>query len=73
MNDTVAHAPGAQWPKGGAVAEWTGDWVFLGSNPAAVTLLRRFGNSVYPAFPVYFKRGDTKPSVPSVWRLCQRK
>ena len=30
-----------------------------GSNPAAATSLRNFGNSVYPALPVYF-RGDTK-------------
>ena len=48
--------------KGGAVAEWvrkkierrTGKQVVLGSNPAAVTLLRNFGNSVYPALPVSF-------------------
>ena len=32
-----------------------------GSNPAAVTSLRNFGNSVYPALPVSFG-GDTKSS-----------
>ena len=31
----------------------------LGSNPAAATSLRNFGNSVYPALPVSFG-GDTK-------------
>ena len=31
---------------------WTGDRVVLGSNPAGATLLRNFGNSVYPALPV---------------------
>ena len=31
----------------------------LGSNPAAATSLRNFGNSVYPALPVFFG-GDTK-------------
>ena len=50
---------------GGAVAEWvrefgwTGDRVVLGSNPAAATWLRNFGNSVYPALPVSFG-ADTK-------------
>ena len=40
---------------------WTGagDRVVLGSNPAAATSLRNFGNSVYPALPVSFG-GDTK-------------
>ena len=31
----------------------------MGSNPAAATLLRNFGNSIYPALPVSFG-GDTK-------------
>ena len=31
----------------------------LASNPAAATSLRNFGESVYPALPVYFG-GDTK-------------
>ena len=51
----------------GAVAEWvralawTGDRTVSrpGSNPATVTSLRNFGNSVYPALPVSFG-GDTK-------------
>ena len=29
-----------------------GDRVVLGSNPAAATSLRNFGNSIYPALPV---------------------
>ena len=53
--------------KGGAVAEWVralawaGDRTVSrpGSNPATVTSLRNFGNSVYPALPVSFG-GDTK-------------
>ena len=36
----------------------------LASNTAAATLLRNFGESVYPALPVYFG-GDTK----SRWSL----
>ena len=52
---------------GGAVAEWVralawaGDRTVSrpGSNPATVTSLRNFGNSVYPALPVSFG-GDTK-------------
>ena len=43
---------GARWPSG--LERWTGDWVVLGSNPAAATSLRNFGNSVYPALPVSF-------------------
>ena len=43
---------------------WTGDRVVLGSNPAAATSLRNFGNSVYPTLLVSF-RGDTK----SRWSL----
>ena len=51
----------------GAVAEWVralawaGDRTVSrpGSNPATVTSLRNFGNSVYPALPVSFG-GDTK-------------
>ena len=53
--------------QGGAVAEWVralawaGDRTVSrpGSNPATVTSLRNFGNSVYPALPVSFG-GDTK-------------
>ena len=50
---------GARWPSG--LGHWTGHRVrvVLGSNPAAATLLRNFGNSVYPALPVSFG-GDTK-------------
>ena len=48
---------GARWPSG--LERWTGDRVVLGSNPAAATSLRNFGNSVYPALPVSFG-GDTK-------------
>ena len=33
---------------------WTGDRVVLGSNPAAATSHRNFGNSVHPALPVSF-------------------
>ena len=36
---------------------WTGDRLVLGSNPAAATSLRNFGNSVYPALPVSFGGG----------------
>ena len=46
------------------VRAWTGDRVVLGSNPAAATSPRNFGNSVYPALPVSFG-GDTK----SRWSL----
>ena len=46
---------------GGTVASglehWNGVRVFLGSNPAAATLLRNFGNSVYPALPESFGEG----------------
>ena len=42
-----------------ALERKTGDRVVLGSNPAGGTLLRNFGNSVYPASPVSF-REDTK-------------
>ena len=57
--------------RGGAVAvwvralAWTGDRTVpgrvepSGSNPTAETLLRNFGNSVYPALSVSFG-GDTK-------------
>ena len=40
---------------------WAGDRTVSrpGSNPATVTSLRNFGNSVYPALPVSFG-GDTK-------------
>ena len=48
---------GSQWPSG--LECWTGDRVVQGSNPAAATLLRNFGNSVYPALPVSFG-GATK-------------
>ena len=37
---------GARWPSG--LERWSG------SNPGAVTSLRNFGNSVYPALPVSF-------------------
>ena len=53
------------------MAEWlralTGDRVVLGSNPAAATSLRNFGNSVNPALPVSLG-GDTK----SHWSLLSR-
>ena len=66
---------------GGAVAEWVralawaGDRTVSrpGSNPATVTSLRNFGNSVYPALPVSFGGDTKKPSVPSIWCLCQGK
>ena len=58
-----------KYPRRGAVAEWVnfralswaGDRTVSrpGSNPATVTSLRNFGNSVYPALPVSFG-GDTK-------------
>ena len=55
------------WRAHGAVAEWVralawaGDRTVSrpGSNPATVTSLQNFGNSVYPALPVSFG-GDTK-------------
>ena len=44
---------------GRAVAQWlecrTGDRGVLGSNRAGSTLLRNFGNSVYPTLPVSLK------------------
>ena len=61
----IIHGPvpqGARWPSG--LGRWTGDWVVLALNPAAATSLRNFGESVYPALPVYFG-GDTK----SRWSL----
>ena len=48
---------GARCPSG--LDRWIDDRVVLGSNPAAATSLRNFGNSVYPALPVSFG-GDTK-------------
>ena len=50
---------GAWWPSG--LERWLGlatGWSWPGSNPAAATSLRNFGNSVYPALPVSFG-GDT--------------
>ena len=43
----------------GGLEHWTGNRVVLSSNHAAATLLRNFGNSVYPALPVSFG-GDNK-------------
>ena len=37
---------GARWPSG--LEHWNGNWVVLGSNPAAATSLQNFGNSFYP-------------------------
>ena len=51
---------GARWPSG--LERWLGlatGRSRLGSNPAATTSLRNFGNSVYPTSPVSFG-GDTK-------------
>ena len=48
---------GAWWPS--ELERWTGDRVVLDLNPAAVTSLQNFGNSVCPALPVSFG-GDTK-------------
>ena len=48
----VAPRVGARWPSG--LEHWTGDRVVRGSNPAAATSLRNFGNSVHPALPVSF-------------------
>ena len=48
---------GARCPSG--LDRWTDYRVVLGSNPAAATSLRNFGNSVYPALPVSFG-GDPK-------------
>ena len=50
-----------RWPSG--LECWTGDQVVLGSNPAAATSLRNFGNSVYTALSVSFG-GDTKSRLP---------
>ena len=62
--------------RGGVVAEWVRGlerWLGLtvsrpGSNPAAATSLRNFGNSVYPALPVSFGE-DSKAVGPlaSIW------
>ena len=54
---TTYIAQGARWLSG--LERWTGDRVVVGSNRAAATSLRNFGNSVYPALPVSFKE-DTK-------------
>ena len=48
---------GVRWPSG--LEHWTGDRVVLGSNSAAATSLRNFGNSVYSTLPVSFE-GDNK-------------
>ena len=55
---TVSKMQVAEWVR--ALA-WAGDRTVSrpGSNPATVTSLRNFGNSVYPALPVSFG-GDTK-------------
>ena len=66
---------GARW----AVAEWVralawaGDRTVSrpGSNPTEAASLRNFGNSVYPALPVSFGGDTKKPSVPSIWCICQ--
>ena len=57
VDDTLDRAKGAWWPSG--LECRTGGRVILGSNPAVATLLRNFGNSVYPALPVSFGR-DTE-------------
>ena len=65
---------GARWPSG--LERWLVQATGLswpGSNAAAVTSLRNFGNSVYPALPVSFGGDTKKPSVPSNWCLCQGK
>ena len=46
-------------PKPTGLERWTGDRVVLSSDPAVETLLRNFGNSVYPTLPVSF-RWNTK-------------
>ena len=49
--------PGAWWPSG---LRWLGlatGRYRPGSNPAAATSLRNFGNCVYPALPVSFGKG----------------
>ena len=51
MAEEVTNAV-ARWPRG--LERWTVDRVVLGSNPAAATSLRTFGNSVYPALPLSF-------------------
>ena len=48
----VIYVMGARWPNG--LERWTGDRVVLGSNPAAATSRRNFGNSVYPSLTVSF-------------------
>ena len=60
------------WPNG--LEHRNGDRVVLSSNPDATTLLRNFGNSVYPALPVSFG-GDTKSrrSLLSGVFLCRGK
>ena len=57
MLDKIIDSVGVQWPSG--LERRTGDRVVLGSNPAAATSLRNFGNSVYPTLPVSFG-GDAK-------------
>ena len=46
-----------QWPS--RLESRTGERVVLASNHAGATWLRDFGNSIYPALPVFFG-GDTK-------------
>ena len=55
----------------GKLEHRTGDRVVLGSNPAAATSLRNFGNSVYPALPVSFG-GHTKSRWSHLSGVCAR-
>ena len=72
VKDSEGKYGGAQWPS----RLWTGDRVVLGSNPAATTSLRDFGNSVYPAWPVSFEEDNKsrRSLLSGVYlRLCQGK
>ena len=61
LGSIVDRQGGTEWLSG--LEHWTGDRVVLGPNPASPTLLRNFGNSVYPTLPVSFG-GDTKSFYP---------
>ena len=52
---------GVQWLSG--FERWTGDTLVLGLNPAAATLLRNFGNSVYRTLTVPSGGGETIKAV----------
>ena len=63
---SVSMSGGARWPNG--LEWWTGERVVMGSNPAAATSLRNFGNFFYPALPVSRARSHPVPGVVAYFR-----